>query len=297
MKYYNVSFQYSENVYCSNIAHAETVEDVEKHYSKYAWVKVSDASEYDVKDAQRRGKPIVECPHIEDEDQTEEPAAEEGEAAEETAENTEAQTRPASYEIRENEHFHSQEIIFAEKPSAEIREALKALKFRWNGKRGLWYGFASVEQTRAAIEGKAQAEEQKTPAKKTKKPDPVNVFGVKIGDIFSAIWGYEQTNNDYFQVVSLVGSSSVRVRQVHLPIISSEAVSGMSENRIVKVVRELLPPCSSSVFIKDQERGDLKRLKSYAADGKSNPQFTISSFADAHLVTGDTLKVYESWYA
>lgn len=75
MKYYNVSFQYSENVYCSNIAHAETVEDVEKHYSEYAWVKVSDASEYDVKDAQRRGKPIIEVPHIEEAAEVEEEPA------------------------------------------------------------------------------------------------------------------------------------------------------------------------------------------------------------------------------
>lgn len=293
MKYYNVSFQYSERVYCSNVVHAATVEDVEKHYSKYAWIKVSDASEYDVQDAQRRGKPIVECPHIVgNEEQAEEPAAEEAAAVEDT----ETQTRPTSYEIRENTHFHSVEVVFDSKPGAEVREALKVLKFRWNGKRGLWYGFASVEETRAAIEGKTQAEEQKTPEKKTKKPDPVNVFGVKVGDIFSAAWGYEQTNNDYFQVVSLVGSSSVRVRQVHLPIISSEAVSGMSENRVVKVIRDLLPPCSSSVFIKDQARGDVKRLKSYAADGKSDPQFRLSSFCDAYYVAGDTLKVYESWY-
>ena len=35
-KYYKVSFQYSESVYCANIAHAETAADVEAYYSKYA---------------------------------------------------------------------------------------------------------------------------------------------------------------------------------------------------------------------------------------------------------------------
>lgn len=59
-QYFNVTFQYSESVYCANIAHAETVEDVETHYSKYAWVSVSPAADYEVEEARRRGKPIVE---------------------------------------------------------------------------------------------------------------------------------------------------------------------------------------------------------------------------------------------
>ena len=60
-KYFNVSFQYSESVYCANIAHAESAEAVEKHYSeKYEWCKVSEATAADVEEAQRRGKPIIE---------------------------------------------------------------------------------------------------------------------------------------------------------------------------------------------------------------------------------------------
>lgn len=60
-KYFNVSFQYSESVYCANIAHAESAEAVEAHYSeKYEWCKVSEATAADVEEAQRRGKPIIE---------------------------------------------------------------------------------------------------------------------------------------------------------------------------------------------------------------------------------------------
>lgn len=44
MKYFNVSFKYSESVYCSNIARAESAADVEAHYSKYEWFKVSEAT-------------------------------------------------------------------------------------------------------------------------------------------------------------------------------------------------------------------------------------------------------------
>ena len=133
--------------------------------------------------------------------------------------------------------------------------------------------------------------------KAAEKPQPVNKFGVKVGDIFSASWGWEQTNNNFFQVIALVGESSVRVREVYLSMIDSSAVGPMSEDQTFKITRELLPAANHSVFIKEQEKGDLKRLKSYAADGKSNPQFNLSSFCDAHYCGGDSIKVYKSWYA
>lgn len=71
MTYFKVSFQYSESTYCSNIAKAETLADVEKHYSKYAWMSVSEADENEVKQAEKKGMPIVEIAHTEEqEDET-----------------------------------------------------------------------------------------------------------------------------------------------------------------------------------------------------------------------------------
>ena len=124
-----------------------------------------------------------------------------------------------------------------------------------------------------------------------------NKYGVKVGDIFCATWGYDQTNNDFFQVIALVGETSVRVREVVPPVISSKATSWASEDRVVKTSDiGMLPPSPFSVFIKDQEHGDVKRLKSFKKDG-SCPQFKLSSFADAYYCDGDTTEVYESWYA
>lgn len=60
MTYYKVSFQYSESVYCSNIAHAENEEAVKEHYSKYEWFSVSPATEADVETAKKKGMPIIE---------------------------------------------------------------------------------------------------------------------------------------------------------------------------------------------------------------------------------------------
>lgn len=202
-----------------------------------------------------------------------------------------------TYTITANPAFNSLEVSFDSKPSEAIREALKALRFRWHSMKKVWYGYTDEETVRAAIEGTEPAAEAQAAPKAKPQTEAVNKYGVKVGDIFCATWGYEQTNNDFFQVIALVGESSVRVREVYLNCIESSAVSSMSEDRVLEVSREILPAADRSVFIKDQEKGDVKRLKSYAADGKSNPQFKLSSFCDAYYVGSDTIKVYESWYA
>ena len=54
--------------------------------------------------------------------------------------------------ITTNTAKKSIEILFDGKPAAEVREALKGLRFRWNPTRGIWYGFADEQTTREAIE-------------------------------------------------------------------------------------------------------------------------------------------------
>ncbi len=83
-KYYKVSYQHSESVYCSNIAHAESVEAVEAHYSKYNWCSVSECEEWELESAQRRGMPIIEIDTIQPEE-----TAQEATEADQTAEKLE----------------------------------------------------------------------------------------------------------------------------------------------------------------------------------------------------------------
>jgi hypothetical protein len=122
-----------------------------------------------------------------------------------------------------------------------------------------------------------------------------NKFGVKVGDLFAASWGYEQTNYDFFQVIKLVGDSSVRVREVNPPLLREENATWGSADRTYLNDGSILPPADFSVFIKDQEKGDLKRLKSYRQDGTC-PQFKISSYADASYCEPGEIKTYESWW-
>lgn len=205
----------------------------------------------------------------------------------------------ATYEI--NKNLNGIEITFEGCPSESIRDMLKLNGYRWHRQKKIWYAKYSEwrEKIAAMVCKDAEAEtapEIKSQAARAVKKPATNKYGVKVGDIFESSWGYEQTNVDFFQVVALAGKTSVRVREVRPMMINEEPTCSMAADRTYKIDGEMLPPLERSHWINDQERGDLKRLKSYSADGVSNPEFKLSSFASASLVKGDSVTTYESWY-
>lgn len=206
-----------------------------------------------------------------------------------------------TYTINNNDQFNSIEITFDGKPSEEIRNALKDLRFRWHNVKKCWYGYKDAETVKKALEGVTEGKQPTGAAKAPKKAEKTNKYGVKVGDIFRSSWGWEQTNVDFFQVVALVGECSVRVREVCPMMIDEQATCGMAADRTYRMTNELLPPSSHSIFIEDQESGDLKRIRpGYDKDPKTAAEhcfFKVDSFANAYKCTGDTVTVYESWYA
>lgn len=56
---FRVSFKYSENVYCSNLAIADNAEAVKAYYSKYAWYHIAEGNISDLNEAKEKGKPIL----------------------------------------------------------------------------------------------------------------------------------------------------------------------------------------------------------------------------------------------
>lgn len=156
-----------------------------------------------------------------------------------------------TYTITANMAHHSNEVTFPGKPSAAVREALKALHFRWHSVRRVWYGYAAPDVIRAALDAAEDGQQA-----------PADQAGDKV--------------KEKPQLVSAAG------------------ISGMSADRAYKLPEagEMLPPIQTSIFVKDQERGDLKRLY-IGADGKATG-FRVADYADAHPYHGE--KLYESWY-
>ena len=71
-KYFKVTFEYAEGIYCTNLAHAETAEDVEREYSEYPWKSIKEAQPWDVEEAKMKGMPIIEVEAAPAEDEKEE---------------------------------------------------------------------------------------------------------------------------------------------------------------------------------------------------------------------------------
>ena len=55
------------------------------------------------------------------------------------------------YTINHNKQFNSLEVSFNEKPTKEIRDNLKALKYRWNPKKCIWYGYSKEDELIQAL--------------------------------------------------------------------------------------------------------------------------------------------------
>ena len=191
--------------------------------------------------------------------------------------------------INENKELNGIEVSFETKPDKAILAALKSHGFRWHKVKKIWYAKATPERREAVQnikDGKIEPV-KKEPAK--------NKYGVQLGDVFRCSWGYDQTNVNFFQVIKLVGSCSVRVVEVTPEIIKEKPTCSMAGDFTFKLTRNPLPTKDTSIFIKDQVKGDLKRLR--VDDPGNPPSFFLKSFADAHLCSGDTVTEYISWYA
>lgn len=57
------------------------------------------------------------------------------------------------YTITLNKQFNSYEVAFLGKPDQETRNNLKHLKYRWNPKKCIWYGFSTEDELVAALSG------------------------------------------------------------------------------------------------------------------------------------------------
>ena len=204
-----------------------------------------------------------------------------------------------TYTINTNTAFNSTEITFEGKPSEAIRNALKEMRFRWHNVKKVWYGYKDEQTVKEAITAAESGKPTESP--KPAKAEKVNKYGVKVGDLFHSSWGYDQTNVEFYQVIALVGECSVRVRQVCPRMIDEQGIGPMASDRTYKLTNELLPPASRSVFIKDQENGDLKRIKpGYYKDEQQaldNCYFNLADYASAYKCNGEQITVYESWYA
>lgn len=116
-----------------------------------------------------------------------------------TADKTEAveEAKPAAVETTTSEHgftitdnaqYGSLEITFDGKPPVQVRDVLKENKFRWNGKKGVWYGKADRSAITDALNKAFEAENSvaENPAMQTLREmgaRPVGENGLDVTDL------------------------------------------------------------------------------------------------------------------
>lgn len=108
-------------------------------------------------------------------------------------------------EIREVE---GGEIYIATDRTAAMAFAGKAIKPAWN------YSFRSVEHMQKHIDEWAAGLKSHAAYVAERKAEAAAPHSLKVGDVLHSSWGYDQTNNDYFQVTALVGKRMVEIRQI-----------------------------------------------------------------------------------
>lgn len=103
------------------------------------------------------------------------------------------------YTITENTKFNSLEINFSEKPEKAVLSALKALKFRWNNAKKIWYGFCERAELEKALNGE-QLTEQRTEqaAEPTTEPNK-ELIKQYIDEVVAEIWENKESWRDYYK--------------------------------------------------------------------------------------------------
>lgn len=119
---------------------------------------------------------------------------------------------------------------------------------------------------------------------------------MKVGDIYTMQWGYEQTNNTFYRVKALRGKTQAVIQEVDLKVDKAytEGYSPMAADYVYNpkeyAIRE------RSVFINDNDKGRIIKRQN---ERWGDPDKPVEGFyIDHHFCRpykGE--RVYESWYA
>ena len=86
------------------------------------------------------------------------------------------------------------------------------------------YQFRNDEQREKFVADYFQSERDKIARKAEYKAErQAKGRGLEVGDILKSVWGYDQTNVDYYEVTKLVGKTQVEIRKIASASVESDA--------------------------------------------------------------------------
>lgn len=184
------------------------------------------------------------------------------------------------------------ELYFTNKPKASIINLLKENKFRWHNVKKCWYNKINdkvMDLVNSLSDGKI---EMASNTEVKEKKEVVNIHGVKVGDIFSMSWGYEQTNVNYFQVVELKGSTMIKIREIASQFIRSESsLSGY----VKPAINTFLERSTWTTDTKGEYNNNDGIYKKVLKMGDTI-YLNMCSFANAYLTSAEKESFFSKWY-
>ena len=113
-----------------------------------------------------------------------------------------------TFTITDNHEFGTLEIKFDGKPAEAIREVLKANKFRWHGKKGIWYGKGERSDIVRALREAYQAEESNTEHIEEVKKDAESIDAGRNSNDEETPSGAREENGDRSGIPEVVGEAA-----------------------------------------------------------------------------------------
>ncbi|CQQ96527.1 Uncharacterised protein [Yersinia enterocolitica] len=99
---------------------------------------------------------------------------------------------------------------------------------------------------------------------------------VSVNDVFVSSWGYEQTNVNFYQVISVHGKKTVTVREIRAETFFDSSMSGKKQPILNDFIGEPLR----------------RQIKEHG----SKPLINIEDFEVARLTSVDKKHDFSSWY-
>ena len=167
---------------------------------------------------------------------------------------------PKDYELYRSEPELGIEIYKREQAGKLSAQCYigRAVKPTW------FYLFRTIEKLDAYI-ADTIANRKTTMAYKAKiKAERSAPVAFKVGDIFKAVWGYDQTNVDYYEITKVIGKATAEIRKIGCMSEETGFMSGNSAPTPGKYVGEPM----------------IKRIKNVG--GK--PAIAIESYCNAYLM-------------
>lgn len=117
---------------------------------------------------------------------------------------------------------------------------------------------------------------------------------MKVGDIYTMSWGYDQTNNTFYRVKALRGKTQAVIQEVDLEVEQCDPTGPMAADyRYNPKKYKVGERC---VFINDNQKGRIVKRQN---ERWGDPNKPVEGFyIDHHFCRpykGE--RVYESWYA